>query len=279
MTIPTIKSYDEFCARRKIINTTDDTVLCRSKYTGAFYNNVSVSYEHIYDSVTTTTNSVDEQGAPVVTTETNKTSVSHKINLTLDGYITLNIGESIGNVSFTLLTNTTHNINVVFDGSNFIYDSQIIKMGSFIKTNDFVLNVPKCDPIAGDSINITVENIVESFDNTNLNDLITDINQNSKILFVRNSITTGDQRVLDLGSNTVPTFITSVISGTIDNNRSKDVYADFKLEGGKGLPRNLSDIDTGPTPLVHINYSERENDVIVLAKIYKVINNKYSENV
>lgn len=277
MTIPTIKSYDEFCARRKIINCIDDTILCRSKYTGAYYNSISLTYEHIYDSVTTTTNSVDEQGEPIQTTETIKSSVSHKIDLLLNGYITLNVGESIGNVSFTLLTNTVHNIHVVFDGTNFVYDSQIIKMGSFIKTNDFILNVPKCDPIAGDSINIVVENITESFINTNLNDLITDINNNSKILFIRNSITSGDQRVLDLGSNTVPTYITSIISGSF-NNRSKDTYSDFNLEGGKGLPRNLSDIDTGQTPLVHINYSERENDAVVLAKIYKVINNNYLEN-
>lgn len=225
---------------------------------------MTLSYEHIYDTVMSTTH---------------KTTISHKIDLKLAGYITLNISESIGNVSFTLLTDTTHNINVLFDGSNFIYDSRIIKMGSFIKTKDFVLNIPKCVPMVGDSINITVENIVESFVNTNLNDLIKDINENSKILFIRNSITDGDQRVLDLGSNTVPAFITSIISTSIDNNRSKDVYVNFNLEGGKKLPPNLSNINTGPTPMLHINYSERENDVVVLSKIYKIVNNKCLENI
>ena len=278
MTTPTIKSYDEFCARRKLTNTTGDVLLYRSKFTGSLYNNISITYEHTYDTVTTTTSTNDEQGVPVVTSETNKTSVNHKIDIVLNNFVTLDISESIGNVHFTLLNNIPLDIKITYDGSNFIYDSQIVKMGSFLKTNNIVVNIPKCDPLLGDSIIIKVENVTETFQHASLTDLISIVNTASKTLFMRNNITNGDQQVLNLGSNTAPTSTNTIISGTIDNNRSKDVYSNFNLEGGIGLPQNISDIFTGPTPLVHINYSERENDVVVLAKIFKVVNQKYSLN-
>ena len=278
MNIPTIKSYNEFCARRKLINKTNDLLIFRSKIPGDFYNNIKLSYKHTYNTITTTTTSLDENNIETTNTNVDLSTISHSVDINLDLLLTISIGESIGNVSFKLLANSPIEIVIVYDGVNFIYESNIVKMGSFIKTSDFILNIPKCQPQINDKIIIKTENINESFSASTINELITQINQNSKILYIRDTQTSGDTLVLSNTSLTSPNATTSILSGTFENNISEDLYEDFNLEGGVGLPYNISNIDTGPTPLIHINYSERDNDVVILAKIYKVVNQKYIDN-
>ena len=59
----------------------------------------------------------------------------------------------------------------------------------------------------------------------------------------------------------------------IQDCNEKDDYNTYDfifLKGGVGIPPNMDFIKTGPTPLIHINYSEKDSPLLVnINRIYQ----------